>query len=166
MAGVASLPASPVDGQLKIQWVPVIVDPTAPKLTEINATGSVDMSCYFTTWTETGTQATVPDDRICSRQVFEQPGKETRTLSVMYIENPTAPTLNLAATTLAKNTTGFFVERRGVPFENAFAIGDLVDVWPVKTGLQVPTWAAGQTGKMAQKLFVTGAVIARVACVA
>lgn len=165
---VVLLPALPVDGNIRIQWVPAIADPTAPKLsTEVNATGSVDMSCYMTAWNEAGSQVVIPDVRVCSTQDFETPGKETRTLDTEYIENPgtTNVAVNKAYTTLTKNTTGFFVVRRGVLYTVALAVGDLVDVWPVKTGLQIPMWASGQTGKMKQKQFVTGPVFPQVAIV-
>lgn len=164
----ALLPATPVDGNLRIQWVPTIADTTAPKLTEVNATSALDVSCYMTTWTEAGSQAVISDVRVCSRQDFEAPGKETRTLDTIYIENPgtTNALVNKAAVTLIKNSKGYFVVRRGIGYDVNFAIGDLVDVWPVTTGLQIPEWAAGQTGKLHQKQFVTGQVQPQVALVA
>lgn len=166
---VSDLPSTPVDGMVSTMWVPAIADTTAPKLTEINAAGSVDLSCYLTTNADLGgDQATIPDPRACSLQDFEAPGKVTRTASLTYINNPqaTGGTNNKAATTLVPGTGGYLVFRRGLAFDVAYAVGQKVDVWPVACGLQIDAAESGQVLRITQKQFVRGPVRQGVATVA
>ena len=164
---VTDLPSTPVDGNVLTLWVPAIANTLAPKLTELSASGVVDLSCYLVTNLALGgDQASVPDPRACSLQDFEQPGKVTRTASAEYINNPTRPTANKAQLTLVPGTSGFLVIRRGKAFDATLAVGDLVDVWPVTTGLQIDSADSGQVLKTTQKQFVIGPVRQSVALVA
>jgi hypothetical protein len=163
---MADVPSSPVDGYRRIQWVPTIADTLAPKMTEINAASAKDLSCYFVTFDGTGEQATIADPRVCSVQDFERPGKETRALTSTYIVNPQSTTDNVASVTLAPNTPGFFIDRTGIPYDTAFAVGQKVDVWPVTSGVQSKVNEAGSVSRASQKQFVTGRVRQDVAIVA
>ena len=163
---MALLPATPVDGMLAHRWVAAIADLNAPKLTEINAVGSLDISCYLSAWEAGGEQASVSDVRLCGTEDYEQPGKVTRSLSLTYIENPGSATDNKAFETLVPQGLGFIVQRRGVVWDDAFAVGDTVDVWPVRHGLQLPVSEAGQVLRITQKQFVIGPVAKSVLVVA
>jgi len=154
---VTDLPSVPVDGNVSTIWVPVIADPAAPKVSELTASGVVDLSCYLVTNpTVGGDQATIADPRACSLQDLEQPGKVTYSMSLNYIRNPLVPAKNKAYTTLAPMTGGFVVQRFGMLFSIAYAAAQIVDVWSVTCGLQVPQSESGSVLKSNQKMFVTG----------
>ena len=151
--------AVPTDENYLVQWVPTIAGAAGPTVAEFNA--GVDITFYFTPdgWKPGGDQATVKDERLASSQSFEQPGKETNSLEVVYVTNPLVPAENVAAVTLAKGTSGYIVVRKAVAHDTAIATTHKVDVWPVKAGVQrdVAPEANG-VFKIAQKLFVTNLV--------
>lgn len=151
----------PADGSLKVVWVPTIADVENPTQAELTAGSVVDLSCYLTAdgFTPGTDEQTITDDRLCSRQTFEQPGRFTDTLEITYVHNPDSAGNNVAYTTLPRGTTGYVVARWGVDFEDALATGDIVDVYPAKAGVQrkAPP-EANSVLKTMQKIFVTGAV--------
>jgi hypothetical protein len=158
---MADVPGTTADGNVKIAFVPTIADPAAPTATELTAVGVKDLSCYLTSdgWTPGLDEQVVSDERLCSTQTFEKRGRNSRTLSIKYVENPTEPTDNVAYTTLAPGTTGFLVERRGAAYSGAFAADDVVNVWPIEAGEYDPQPPeANSVLKVAQKAFVTGTV--------
>lgn len=163
-------PASvPADGNLKAVWVPAIASTAAPTVAEVTAVGAKDLSCYLTAegYDPTVDEQVITDDRLCSRQSFERPGRYKDSLTLGYVHNPDSPTDNVAYTTLDYLTTGFVVTRWGVPYEGALAAADVVDVYPVQCGIQMkqkPT--ANSVLTVMQKLFVTGPVQRDVAVVA
>lgn len=166
---MSDIPSTPADGNVKVAFVPTIADPAAPTTAELTAAGVVDLSCYLTAdgWTPGLDEQTITDDRLCSTQTFEQPGRAARSLTVKYIENPGSATDNKAYTTLVPGTSGYFVQRRGKPFDTAFAAADVVDVWPVTAGKYDPQPPeANSVLKVAQKMFVTGTVEQNVAVAA
>lgn len=168
MTTPASLPA---DGYLKVTWVPAIADPTNPSAAVLNGASSVDLTCYLTPdgFNPATDEAVINDDRLCSRDTFEQPGRRTNTLSLMYVarHQDGAATDNKAWTTLKQDSAGFIVERWGKAYDTAYAAGDIVNVTPVKAGVQVEqTPEANSTLKVAQKVFVTGPKRRQVAVVA
>lgn len=166
---MAEIPSTPADGNVKVVWVPTLADPTAPTVAELTAAGVVDVSCYLTAdgWSPGMDEQVISDDRLCSVQTFEQPGRSSRTLSVKYIENPGSATDNKAYTTFTPGTSGFLVQRRGKPFDTAFAAADVVDVWPATTGKYDPQPPeANSVLKVAQKMFITGTVEQNVAVTA
>ncbi|MGI5144792.1 hypothetical protein ACQEVC_45495 [Plantactinospora sp. CA-294935] len=164
------LPTSvPSDGTLALLYVASLTDPTAPKLTEINAVTSQELDGYITGdgWQPTGEQAVVADERIATTQTFEQPGRKTKSLTVVYVHNPADPTNNEAYITLAEGTTGYVLSRYGVPRTQAWAIGDLTDVWPITAGEPMKNWnGANSVHTATQRLFVTNQVQSDVAVVA
>lgn len=162
MATPTSIPA---DGNVKAAFVATIADPTAPTASELTAAGVVDLSLYLTGdgFQPATDQGAVTDPRFASVQVFEQPGRETDTLQLMYVYQgqSIAATDNKAHSTLAKNTTGYVVMRWGGDYSAAFAASDVVDVWPVKCGVQMKMAPEGQGTdvlKISQKMFVTDTV--------
>jgi hypothetical protein len=158
---MADIPSTPADGNVKIAFVSTLADPTAPTSTELSAVGVVDLSCYLTAdgWTPGLDEQVVTDDRLCSVQTFEQPGRSSRTLSIKYVENPGSSTDNKAFDTLAPGTAGFLVERRGTAQATAFAAADVVNVWPIKAGQYDPQPPeANSVLKVSQKAFITGTV--------
>ncbi len=156
------------DGNVKVSWVTAITAPTTPAITELNATSSVDLSCYLTAdGLTTGTdEQGVTDDRLCSTQTFEQPGRFSDTLELMYVYQPQLPsaTDNKAFTTLIHLTTGFVVIRWGKLYSGAFVSTDRVNVMPAVCGVQrEQPPEANSVLKIAQKIWVSGIVRRNVA---
>lgn len=165
------VPASvPSDGNLRAAWVPALADPANPTLAELNAAGSVDLSCYLTGdgYTPSTDEQAVTDDRLCSRQTYERPGRYTNGLELKYVyraQEPVAAT-NKAFTTLKHLTSGYIVSRWGMPYETPWATTQIVDVDPVQCGRQVKQPREDNAVlKVNQKMFVTGAVQRDVAVV-
>lgn len=162
---MADIPSTPADGNMSVLLVPEIADPAAPTVTELTATGVVDISCYLTSdgYTPGLDEQVVNDERLCSTQVFEQPGRHSRTLDVIYIDNtnsPNATTDNQAKETLIPGSTHYLVVRTGLPFDDPYAADQEVEVTPIKAGQyrkQPPE--ANSVLKIAQKLFITGPVV-------
>ncbi|MEO3929238.1 hypothetical protein ABGB07_36115 [Micromonosporaceae bacterium B7E4] len=156
------LPTSvPSDGTLRLTFVQDLADPTAPILAELNAVTSQDLHGYVTGdgWQPTGEQAVVADERIATTQTFEQPGRKTKSLTVVYVHNPDDPANNEAYLTLAEGTTGYVVSRYAVPRAQAWAAGDIVDVWPITAGEPMKNWnGANSVHTATQRLFVTNQV--------
>lgn len=158
---MADIPSTPADGNVKIAFVPTLADPAAPTVAELTGAGVIDLSCYLTAdgWTPGLDEQVVADDRLCSVQTFEQPGRSSRTLSIKYVENPGSATDNKAFDTLAPGTSGFLVERRGAAQATAFAASDVANVWPGTAGQYDPQPPeANSVLKVSQKWFVTGTV--------
>lgn len=166
-----STPASlPADGNVKVTFVTAILNPLVPKATELNAASSVDLTAYLTPagYQPSTDEATITDDRLSSRDTFEQPGRRTNTLQLMYVFRPqdVLPD-NKAYTTLKDGVVGFIVERWGKAFEGVYAVADIVNVTPVKMGVQMEQQPeANSILKIAQKPFVTGPKVRQVAVVA
>lgn len=134
---MTDIPSTPADGTRTIIWVPAIADTLAPKLTEIDAVTKVDLSCYLTEWTPSKEQATISDERICTTQVLGRPGRKTPGLTLSVIDNTNSANetdANEAVETLKEGTEGFFIERVGVPYEEPFAVGQKVNVYPAQCG--------------------------------
>lgn len=158
---MADIPSTPADGNVKIVFVPTLADPAAPTVAELTGAGVIDLSCYLTAdgWTPGLDEQVVADERLCSVQTFEQPGRSGRTLAIKYVENPGSATDNKAFDTLAPGTSGVIVERRGVAHDTAFAAADVVNTWPITAGQYDPQPPeANSVLKVSQKAFVTGTV--------
>ncbi|AYN57806.1 major tail protein [Arthrobacter phage Eileen] len=169
---MTEIPSTPADGNEKVLLVPAIANTAAPTLTELTAPGVVDISCYLTGdgWSPSLSEQVITDERKCSKQTYEQPGRSQRGLDVTYIDNtnsPNATTDNKAKDTLVPGVAQYVVVRRGKDFEAAIATADKVSVSPIKPGQynELPG-AANEVLKISQKLFITGKHQVSVAVVA
>jgi hypothetical protein len=112
MADVIETPPPAVDqsGNLTIWWVPTIVDITAPKVTEVKATGSKRLTYSFTPngWSPTSEQEILKDARLTLPQDLEAFGKVTAALALEYVDSTDAGS---AAVVLVSGTPGYFVEQ-------------------------------------------------------
>lgn len=167
---MVDIPSTPADGNVSVIVVDAIADPTAPTVAELTAVGVVDISCYLTSdgYTPSLDEQVVADERLCSTQVYEQPGRFTRSLDTIYIDNTNSPneaTDNEAKDTLVPGSTHFLVVRRGIAFDAAYAAAQKVWVTPIKCGqYQDQPPEANSVLKTAQKQFITGnSVLATVA---
>ena len=169
---MVQIPSTPADGNTAVWFVPAIADPSTPSLSDLSAESVVDLSCYLTGdgLNLTSDQATITDERLCSTQTFEVPGRKTNTAEITYIDNTNSPhetDSNEAAETLVEGASGYIVTRRGVPYEEAIAADQKVSVWPIQAGAQreVPP-EANSVIRTIQKLFVTADVHQKVAVAA
>jgi hypothetical protein len=163
----------PADGTVSIRWVTALAAPAAPKLaTEINAVSSVDITCLLTKegFAPSAEPNAITDERLCSKQIFEDFGTVTYTLDELeYIIDPQNPTSasNKALATFVSGISGFLIARWGKDVDIAWAVGDKVDVYPVKMGPAVKQQpVTNATLKAKTKPFVTGPVVENVSVVA
>lgn len=165
---MVDIPSKPVDAYVSTLLLPALANTAVPKLTEINVASKVDISCYLVTpgITSSAEQARIPDPRGCSRQDFSKLGKSTWTASAQYVENPGDETYNEAYDSLVPDSYWWVIERRGIPFDTPYAVGQLVDVYPIQAGLRVPLKESGQVLRINQELALVGNVQQNVAIVA
>ncbi len=164
---------TPSDGMVKVAWAPTIAVPTAPKIaTEINAATSIpEIGCYLTSMLSPAADpAAVTDRRMCSKQIFEDYGTITYTIDnlvyVYDVQDPAGLSNKLYAA-LPTGAKGFLVVGWGLDSETDWAVGAIVDVYPVKMGPRVKQAPEENSKlKVSQKPFVTGRVVSDVAIVA
>ena len=169
---MVDVPSTPSDGNVKTVLVTAIADPKIPKITELNAVGAKDISCYLTPdgFALTVDQATITDERLCSTETYNMPGRKTYSLTLTGIDNTNsanATTHNILVETLVEGTQLFLVRRRGKAFDTAFAVGDDVTVIPFQAGVkQDVAPEANSVIRSTWTGFVTGKVEVEVAAVA
>lgn len=141
MVAIVLPPSVPVDQMLKVTWVATLLDPNVPKLTELSAASSKDITCYLTkdgSFQEKFDQATFEDARACSLDTFEKLGATKRSLDdLVYVYTPQAAALaatNAAFETLVPGSVGFFLIRRALAYQTADAIGQFYSVWGATLG--------------------------------
>lgn len=162
---MADVPSTPADGNVLVKLVAAIADTSAPKVaTEINAAGSIDISCYLTGggYKPSLSEQVITDERLCTTQTYEQKGRSQRGLEVEYIDNTNSAnqtTYNKAKDTLIPGTAQYLVIRTGLPYATAAAAGQKFSVYPITPGEynELPP-EANSVLKIGQKLFVTGQV--------
>ena len=144
------------DGMVRVS---VVTTYNGTVLLAATATAGVDITCYFTSdgLNRAIQQAAITDDRLCSTQSGEDPGRYNETLDVTYIwdQQNTTPTDNLAYTTLVPGAKKYLVVRYGVPYTTAYAAAQKVDVLTFTGGRQGRmAVAANEKLKIGQKLFI------------
>jgi hypothetical protein len=141
MVAVVLPPSVPVEQMLKVYWVLTLADPNAPKLTELSAISSLDITCYLTkdgSFKDGSDQAKFVDARACTADEWEILGATKRSLeNLIYVYGPQAAALaatNAAYEKLIPGTPGFFVIRRGLDYSATVAVGQFVSVWGATLG--------------------------------
>jgi hypothetical protein len=134
-----------VQGNFAVTAVLAITDTSAPKLaTEINATSSVDVSCFLYAngfnLTVNSNKGSAPR-RLCTRQQLEQFGATTYSMAdLIYAFDPQADDTdpdNKAKATLTQGLDLFLVVRMGLDARTtAWAATQRVRVLPVRLGEQ------------------------------
>lgn len=150
----------PVDGNVKVDFVPAIADITAPTDTELTATGVVSLECMLT---PDGLDESIDEDvkdtsAFCSTSNYEEPGRTKPNLQLTYFrDDDAAGTGDAAYTTLKRNLRGFLVIREGAPHTQAYAADDNLRVYTVMCGEQQPVKpAANEDVKVQQKFYASG----------
>lgn len=147
-------------GAVKVIWVESLANPASPKVTELNAGTSIDLSLmiYEGGW-QPGVNANKVSSkrRLASRKVYEKFGTTTETLGdLQYSFSPQAASGSdgkKAYEALEEGSTGFFVERLGLDAATVdSAVGQFVNVYPVVLG---PQTISGDTADEAAEFQVT-----------
>lgn len=136
-------PGVPSDGTVSAYFVPAagLAAYKAPKATEVNAATAQNLSCHVFSVGLDATEQRNRKRRLCSKQSYEILGATEWTiedLSYVYdVQNPTSLT-HEAYAALVPGTEGFLVLRYGIDAveEPEVAVGDVVDVVPVRLGVQ------------------------------
>lgn len=124
------------DGNTKVTWVPAIASISAPKAsTELSAAGSVDLQDYITPdGVNLGlSEATIDSSVLSSIAEYEAPGRYKISLDFTCQRDATAAS-DKAWSTLTRGTAGFIVIRRSAPAGQAYAVGDVVEVYTMTVG--------------------------------
>lgn len=137
-----TIPANLEDGMLKTVFVSTIADITKPKVSELTATGVLDLSYYLAGdgYQLNHTQEMIDDDREGSATVGQIPGQDKFDGGTMQlIDNTNVESAdNKAVEKLTRGTTGFIVRRRGLPTDTPFAENQTVSVHKVTIGIKTP----------------------------
>jgi hypothetical protein len=154
------------DGNWLIMFVATIANTAAPTAAEINAGTSKKLTYSIAGdgYKHDITVNTVTVNRLTLAQVLQYDGTITDDLEISYVYTNAAG--DVARLALPVNTTGYIVERPVIPNSQAVAAADLVDVIPIKAGLQRRNAPASNAeATITQKLNVTGVVQRNVAVV-
>lgn len=126
-------------------FAPAIASLIAPKLTELNAIGGINLSCMLlrdqdglTASTETVTL----DSALCEIEEFEVQGATKYSMAELrIIHDPQAAALadgRKAWEALTDSAVGFLWRRQGRRATTDLTVGDRVDVVPIQLGVKVP----------------------------
>jgi hypothetical protein len=143
-----------------VAFLSAVADGAAVTVAEANAGDKI--TCYLTGdgWNPSGDQATITDDRLCSTQTFELPGRKTKSLTIRYVFNLSEPTDDEARLALPEGEAGFLLMRMQKSADATFAVGDYYELWPVTAGEpNVLPAEANSVDRIEQRVFVTGPVV-------
>lgn len=168
-------PGVPSDGTVRADFVPDggFSDYHNPTTAEVTAGTAQNLSCHLFSIGMDATEARNTKRRLCSKQAYEILGQTTWTLedlSYVYdVQNPSSLT-HEAYAALVPGTKGFLVLRYGIDAGTAPDAGDVVDIVPVRLGVQrkqapaendelITMQSVVVTGDIAQDVVLTGATI-------
>lgn len=126
------------DGDDKLLWVPAggIDDISAPKVSELTATGVLDISCLVTKANfalgSTGDEM-INDPALCAKGSSPAPGSTNYEAAMDFFRYTTLSEDEAWETFTGKNIEGYLVHRIGKPSDVAIAAGDKVRVFFVIT---------------------------------
>ena len=156
-----AVPSIPADGNLSVIILTAMAG-DAPTVSEIEASTSADVSCYLTPdgFALTIDQATITDDRLCSTETFNKPGRKSYTLQLTGIDNSNSEfedEYNELVDILPEGAQRYAVYRRGVAYDSPYEVGQEVRVVPFQVGVrsEVPAEANSVIRSM-WNCFVTG----------
>lgn len=135
-------PGVPSDGTVAVWFVPEggLANYQTPAATEVSAVTAQALAAHLFGIGQGGETARKEKRRLGSKVNYEILGSTTYTiedLSYVYdVQNPTSET-HAAYTALVPFTKGHFVVRWGVDAAEDPAVGDVVDVIPVRFGPQI-----------------------------
>lgn len=161
---VVDLPGIDARGKGTVIFVPAIANINAPKLTELNAAGAVNLTCAIYGWSPSAEQSTVERTKYCYTATVSSLGAPTYSIEpVIYDYDPqniedSDPYGYYAK--LTPGTQGYIIDRRGLTKEVALAAGQIVDIYPVTLGVQgrvpIDATAEGEKLRITQTFAVSG----------
>ena len=163
-----------VAGKVSLYFVPAIATIAAPKLTEMNAVASCNISRVVYAWDPNGSQGVTERSHYGSKFAGTMLGRaKFDPAELEYDDHPQNATPGTGEYAhvgkLTPGLTGFLVDRRGLDVDLALAVGQKVDVYPCKLGDQIPMAAVGtnegETLRLHQKVVVVGDPVRSVALV-
>lgn len=131
-----AIPSTPADGNVKVA-VATVVAGTVPTLAEL--ADAVDISCYLTAdgFSFAQEQATITDERLCSTETFNLPGRKSYTLTLTGIDNTNSELeteYNEFVESLPEGASRVLVHRAGLAYDEPFAADQKVRMIPVMVG--------------------------------
>ncbi|MFF4600554.1 hypothetical protein [Amycolatopsis sp. NPDC001319] len=125
------------DGNIKVSFVPTIVNIGAPTVAEVTAGTSLECLIMSDGLDISTDESVTSAPKLCETIDAEQPGRSKTTIQLTCVRKDT-PAEDVAWTLLQRGLTGYLVVRRGTSIETAFAAADPVEVYPVKAGVRRP----------------------------
>lgn len=143
------------DGNVKATWVPSVASITAPTVAELTGGSAVDLENVITAdgLDVKGDTASVDNTALASTADTEDAGRNKFDLS-LTVKRKDTTIEDVGWNTLTERALGYLVVRRTLPTTTAYAIGQAVEVYPVRCGL--PTMMAPEKNsvqKFQVKLF-------------
>lgn len=157
------------NGTMLVLLVNAIADMSAPTITEMTAGTVVDLSCYLTAegFSPSVTENTSEDTRLCTKQIFQNPGDYTEELEISFVFNNLDEDEDEARINLTAGVSKFIVARYGIDPEDAISVNDIVDVFSFRAGKQRKnTPGRNSVHTITQKLFLNAVTRHDVAVVA
>jgi hypothetical protein len=135
--------ATPAQGNTKVAAVATVAVDTAPDLSgELNAVGTLDLSCFLRDWNpELTTNSGTAPPRLCTTAQMPQEGRtQFNAIEIRYVYDPQGDDTvdeNKAKALLEQGFEFKAVVRKGLDARNdAWAVGDRVEVWSMRAGRQ------------------------------
>lgn len=135
--------ATPSQGNTKVQAVASIAVLATPDLSsEINAAGSVDLSCFLRDWNpEMSSNTGSAPSRLCTTVTLPTEGTtQFSAIEIRYVYDPQAADTtneNKAKALLERGVEFYAVVRKGFDAQTeAFAVGQHTEVWKFRAGRQ------------------------------
>jgi len=129
---------------LKIWFVPkpaggTTINPLSVAVLEGEGSVAIDVTYSFTQdsgFNPTGSQNMISDPRLGKSQTQSRIGTEDPALTTKYVFANSED--DIARPAFEKGTEGWFVERRGIANDEAATADQLVNLYPVQAGAQIP----------------------------
>ncbi len=135
---MSNIPSTPADGLVRTDVVTAIADIKAPKLTELNAATTKNISCYLTAggFGLAVTEATIDDPRECDVFDAKRAGRAAVDGDLTGIDNTGTDNqeFNDFVDALPPGAIVYLVRRYGKAFDAAYAAGQPVDIFMVEVG--------------------------------
>jgi hypothetical protein len=122
------------DGMTKVAWVTSIANTHAPTAAELNAGNDWTQRVTPDGLKTDPTTADVNTSSLASQFDTNQPGRTSYVCEVTFKRGTLGAPDDQPKATLTKGAVGFLVVRRGAPYANPFATGDVVEIYPVACG--------------------------------
>lgn len=150
-------------GNESVWYVPSIADPESG-VTIAELTAGVKIQTAIRGFNPQGTQNSSQDVRLSTVDLLENPGRNQVSIDPIEVvydpQDPDSATKYKAYTTLVPGSSGFIVDRRGLPEGDAAVAAQIVDIYTVKLGARnrVSVDPTQDGGKFAStiKPFVSG----------